>query len=485
VRAGGESLAYVIYTSGSTGLPKGALGIHRGILNRLNWMWETYPFAVGEVCCQKTSLSFVDSVWEIFGPLLQGIPTIIIPDAVLKEPRDFLAALANNNITRLVLVPSLLRVLLNDCDDLQSQLPKLKVWVVSGEALPLDLAQQFTQAMPEAALLNLYGSSEVSADVTWYDVSENALASCVPIGRPLANTQVYLLDSHQEPVPEGVSGELYIGGDGLARGYLHRPRLTAEKFIPDRFGGVGGARLYRTGDVARYLAGGQIEFLGRIDRQVKIRGFRIEPAEIRAALAEHWNVREVTIMVREDSPGDKRLVAYLVAERQPPPSTNELRRFLNNKLPDHMIPSSFNVLDALPLMPNGKIDQQALLAAVEVSAGLEVAYLEPQSEVEQNIARVWQELLHVEKVGIEDNFFDLGGHSLLMIKLQNRLQKVINKDISLIELFQYPTISSMTKYLAGSRGDEATLKQLHDRAGKQKDAMTRQKRLVQERKMKR
>ena len=253
VAASPEALLYLIYTSGSTGTPKGVEGVQRGAINRFNWMWQTYPFGRDEVCCQKTYLSFVDSVWEIFGPLLQGVPIVMIPDEVLKDHRRLIQTLADFDITRLVLVPSLLRVLLTE-DDLQQRLPRLKYWVSSGESLPLDLAQRFGQVLPHAKLINLYGSSEVAADSTYYEVEPSALGTSVPIGRPIANTQVYLLDARQKPVPIGVPGEITIGGDGLARGYHGRPDLTDERFISNPFGP---GRLYRTGDLGRYLLGRQ------------------------------------------------------------------------------------------------------------------------------------------------------------------------------------------------------------------------------------
>jgi amino acid adenylation domain-containing protein len=278
-----NNLAYVIYTSGSTGQPKGVLGLHQGAINRCQWMWQNYPFVPGEICCQKTSLNFVDSVWEIFVPLLQGITTVIVPDIVVKDPQEFVTTLFQNHITRIVLVPSLLRLLLNTYDVLQLQLPKLKLWVSSGESLSTELLMQFRQSLPDSTLLNLYGSSEVSADVTYYSISPQAPVSApVLIGRPIANTQIYILDANKRPVPVGVPGQIYVGGDGLARGYLNRPDLTAEKFIPNPFSDNFAARLYQTGDLGRYLPNGEIEYIGRTDYQVKVRGFRIELGEIEA-----------------------------------------------------------------------------------------------------------------------------------------------------------------------------------------------------------
>ena len=309
-RIGPDDAAYVIYTSGSTGTPKGVIGLHRGAVNRLNWMWKAYPFKDSEVCCQKTYLSFVDSVWEIFGPLLQGVPTVIVPDDAVKDPHLLVESLAANHVSRIVLVPSLLRVLLDSFGDLQKRLPELRLWVTSGEEIPLELAKRFREVMPQARLINLYGSSEVSADVTCYEIGDDLQEQRVPIGRPIDNTQVYLLDAYLQPVPVGVHGELYVGGAGLARGYLNRPDLTAERFIPSPF--RQGEVLFKTGDLGRYLPDGSIEYLGRRDHQVKIRGFRVELGEIESRIKELEAVSNCVVVLREDRPGDQRLTAYYV-----------------------------------------------------------------------------------------------------------------------------------------------------------------------------
>jgi amino acid adenylation domain-containing protein len=306
-----RTLAYVIYTSGSTGKPKGVAVEHRQILNRLAWMWETYPFAQDEVGCQKTPLGFVDSIWELLGPLLQGVPTVIIPERIVKDPYALVTTLREHRCTRLWLVPSLLGVLLDTHPNLQRDLPALRFWVSSGEALTAELVERFERQMPESVLYNLYGTSEIW-DATWYDPrTRGDELSRVPIGRPINNVQTYILDRYLQPVPIGGFGELHVGGHGLARGYLNRPELTAEKFISHPFSENGTARLYKTGDCARYLPDGNIEFLGRIDQQVKLRGFRIELAEVESALAEYPGIRQAAVTVREDTPGDQRLVAYV------------------------------------------------------------------------------------------------------------------------------------------------------------------------------
>ena len=307
-----ENLAYVIYTSGSTGRPKGVLAMHRGAVNRFAWMWEAYPFEAGEVCCARTSLSFVDSVWEIFGPLLGGIRTVIIPEEKLRDVAQLVATLAQNGVTRLVLVPSLLVAMLDSFDDLGARLRALKYWITSGEALSAELARRFRERIPHGILINLYGSSEVAGDVTCFDLGKATPTHGIPIGRPIANTQTYIVDRDLRPVPVGVPGELLVGGEGLSRGYHNLPELTAEKFIANPFDSRAAARLYRTGDLARYLPDSQIEFLGRRDRQVKIRGFRIELGEIEAVLSRHPSVKNAIVMAREDGTGGPRLVAYIV-----------------------------------------------------------------------------------------------------------------------------------------------------------------------------
>lgn len=438
-----ESPAYVIYTSGSTGAPKGVIGLHRGAVNRLNWMWDTYPFAAGEVCCQKTSLNFVDSVGEIFGPLLQGIQMVIIPDEVLKDPQHLIQSLATEHVTRIVVVPSLLRLLMHTSADLQNRLPNLKIWITSGEALSPELTQRFLEKMPHIILLNLYGSSEVSGDSTWYEARKGKTLPCVPIGRRIANTQIYLLDRDLQPVPLGSRGELYIGGDGLARGYLNRPELTAEKFIPNPFNDAPGTRLYRTGDLARYLPDGQIEFLGRIDHQVKIRGLRVELEEIEVALGQHPAVEEAIVLAKEHTPGDTRLVAYVVPNSAKTPTTHDLRVFLREKLPEFMLPSAFRLLDSLPLTPNGKVDRYGL-AVLERKTRPELneAFVAPRTPLESVIAEIWQDVLGVDQVSVYDNFFDLGGHSLLVMLVIARLKNKVELRIHPNE-FMFQTLGQL------------------------------------------
>ncbi len=432
-----DAPAYIIYTSGSTGQPKGVVGLHGAAVNRFNWMWETYPFAAGEVCCQKTSMSFVDSVWETFGPLLQGVKTVIFDDEIVKDTEQFVGMLAEKAVTRVVLVPSLLRAMLEMGGELAQRLPMVRYCVCSGEELTRELARAFRMAMPHCTLLNLYGSSEVAADATYYEVTRDELTERVSIGRPITNTRAYVLDEHMQPVPAGVPGELYIGGAGLARGYIGSPELTAQKFTPDPFGVDAGARLYRTGDRARFRSDGTLEFLGRVDQQVKLRGVRIELGEIEARLLGHDAVREAVVTVLKNSTGNQRLVAYVAPENVDPAS---LRQHLAERVPGYLIPSAFVMLERMPLLPNGKINRQGLPALEEVQTN---GYIAPRTPIEELIATVWSDLLGVTPVGISDNFFELGGHSLLATQVASRLREALHVEVSLRMLFESPTVAQL------------------------------------------
>jgi len=455
-----DNPAYLIYTSGSTGTPKGVLGLHQGAINRFHWMWQTYPFKAHEVCCQKTSLSFVDCVWEIFGPLLQGIPTVIIPDEAVKDPQLLVQHLASESITRIVLVPSLLRVILDAFDDLQNRLGHLNTWITSGEMISVELAQRFKESLPGATLLNLYGSSEVSADCTWYDTRGADLRHSIPIGRPIANTQIYLLDSNLQPVPVGVPAELHVGGAGLAKGYFNRLEMTKEKFIPNPF--VSGERLYKTGDLARYLSDGTIEFLGRIDHQVKIRGFRIEPGEIESVLTDHPAVRQSVVALRKDDRGENCLVGYIVSKSQDSLSISKLVSYLRQKLPEYMVPSAFVTLNALPLTPSGKVDRLALPAPEQKRPDLDQAYTAPRSELEQFLSKIWCDILNLDRVGIHDKFFELGGNSIQAARCVHKLQKEMGTRIPIISVFEAPTVNEYTEFLKKTYREAVSKKFPHE-----------------------
>ncbi len=433
-----ENSAHVIYTSGSTGRPKGVVSSHRASVNRFAWMWRAYPFVPREVCCQKTSLSFVDSIWEIFGPLLHGVPLVIIPDDVVKDPQRFVEALATNNVTRLVLVPSLLRVMLELGEDLAQQLGKLRICVCSGETLPVELAASFREKLPQTLLINLYGSSEVAADVLCYEVDRTEGLATIPLGRPIANTSVYVLDSNFQPVPVDVPGEICVGGEGLARGYLDQPTLTAEKFVPDPFSSESGARLFRTGDIGRYLPDGNIEYRGRRDHQVKVRGFRIELGEIETQLATHPQVDQAVAVASDNERGEKQIVAYIVGDV----SSDELREHLSRKLPSYMIPAALVFLDAFPLTASGKINR---LALPRPGPAGRKEFVAPRTRVEQILAGIWSDILNVAEIGINDDFFGLGGHSLLLARIAARVREAFDVDLSLRVLFEASTVAELAK----------------------------------------
>ena len=451
-----EHLAYVIYTSGSTGQPKGVAVEHRQILNRLAWMWEEYPFAPGEVGAQKTALNFVDSIWEWLGPLLCGVRSVIISDAAVKDPDALVDELAAAGVTRLWLVPSLLRVLLDTFVDLADRLPALKFWVASGEVLTAELVARFERQMPGSGLYNLYGTSEVW-DATWFDPRESSRPrERVPIGRPIRNVQTFVLDARLQPAPIGVAGELHIGGAGLARGYLHRPELTEAKFIEHPFSA--GERLYKTGDTARWLPDGNLEFLGRMDQQIKMRGFRIEPEEIETLLRRHPAIADVAVIAREDVAGDRRLAGYVVPSDGDLPHASELRSFLQEKLPEYMVPSVFVKLDTMPLTPSGKLDRRTLPRPEAATENATPSFAAPESETERTIAGIWQEVLRVDRVGVDDNFFDLGGYSLLMIQVFARLRRAVRKPFTVTDLFRYPTVAALARFFNPATAESPALR---------------------------
>ncbi len=446
-----ESLAYVVYTSGSTGRPKGVMGTHAATVNRLAWMWRELPFGAAEALCQKTSLTFVDSVGEVFGPLLQGVPLHVLADEDVVDPHRLTEELARRAITRIVLVPSLLGALLGALTDLGSRLPSLATWVTSGEALGADLSRRFALACPQAVLLNLYGSSEVAADATWHAVDVERDAGASVIGRPLANLRTYVLDGRMEPVPVGVVGELWVGGVGVARGYIGRPELTAERFVADPFDGTGGGRLYRTGDRARLREDGSLEYLGRLDDQVKIRGQRIEPAEVAAVLARDPAVAEAAVAAMPamgpGGAGEVRLVAYVVPRSGGIFDYGELRSRLREQLPEVMIPSAWVTLPALPRTASGKLDRRGLPAPEAAAEGVAPELRPPGTAVEELLAGIWCQVLGRERVGLDDDFFALGGHSLLAAQILSRVREVLGVDLELRQIFSEPRLGRLAGQL--------------------------------------
>jgi acyl carrier protein len=349
-------------------------------------------------------------------------------------------------------------------------------FIIGGENLLAEQIVFWQDFASDTMLVNEYGPTEAVVGCCVYRVPKGERGQgSVPIGYPITNAQIYLLDSRLQPVPPGVTGELHIGGVGLARGYLNRPELTAAAFIPDSFGGKAGARLYKSGDLARHLPDGNVEFLGRIDQQVKIRGFRIELGEIESVLEQHSKVRAAAVLAREDEPGDKRLVAYVVAANEQEPTDSELRRSLKEQVPDYMVPSAFVTLEALPLTPNGKVDRRALPVPDGVRPELETRYVPPQTEIEKQIAAMMQEILQVEQVGLYDNFFDLGGHSLLLLQLQSKLQTLFDRDIPIVQLFRYPTIRDLARHLSQTQVEKPALAHIEERGQKYRAALKRQR----------
>jgi len=435
-----QNLAYVIYTSGSTGMSKGVMIEHLGLCNLARAQIQAFEVKSDSRVLQFASLSFDASVSEVFMALLSGAALYLEPPASLLPGPPLSDALYRNAITTVTLPPALLTAIPFE------EFPNLRTIIAAGEACPADVVEKWSR---NRTFLNAYGPTEVTVCAT--------IARCVddsqkpPIGRPIANTRVYVLDQFLQPTPVGVPGELCVSGVGLARGYHLEPELSATKFTPDPFSGATGSRLYRTGDLARYRPDGQVEFIGRHDHQVKVRGFRIELGEIENVLKKHGGVTEAAVVVREDAPGDKRIAAYVVPA-EPAPEVTELRSHLQLNLPEYMIPSAFVMLKELPLNANGKIDRSALPRpdlSQRPAASQEVP---PRTSHERTLAAIWEDVLHVGKVGVNDNFFELGGHSLLIVEVRAKLQQILGQDISIAELFQYPTISSLGRYLERQLG---------------------------------
>ena len=456
-----EHLAYTIYTSGSTGKPKGAMNTHEGICNRLLWMQEAYQLTAGDRILQKTPFSFDVSVWEFFWPLMNGACLVLAKPEGHKDSAYLAGLIAKQLITRVHFVPSMLQIFLQE-PDLAAQCRSLKQVVCSGEALSLELQNRFFQQLPEAALDNLYGPTEAAIDVSYWRCRPDTALATVPIGKPIANIQLYLLDAQLQPLPIGVAGELHIGGVGLARGYLNRPELTAEKFIAHPFSQEKNARLYKTGDLARYLNDGNIEYLGRLDHQVKIRGFRIELGEIENTLLVQADIRDAAVVVDQQH-DDKRLIAYVVPVQGKQLSVSKLRQSLEAVLPVYMVPGFFVVLEALPLTASGKLDRRALPAPQQGQLHVENAFVKPENETERQLAEIWQNVLKLDRVGIHDNFFELGGHSLLLVQVYRTLQQRFGDTLSLVELFQYPTVHALAKRLNPDSTSDDAAKPAHEK----------------------
>ena len=435
------NLAYVIYTSGSTGLPKGAMNEHRAVVNRLHWMRQAHEFSVHDVILQKTPISFDVSVWEIFGTLASGARLVLAQPEGHKDPRYLLEVIAREGVTILHFVPSMLRAFL---DEPHVGGTSLRQAICSGEELAPELARRFAERFPDAALHNLYGPTEAAVDVTAWRCDWRRDGARIPIGRPISNVQIYVLDERGRPTPFGVAGELHIAGVQVGRGYLNRPALSAERFVRDPFGEQPGARMYKTGDLACWRADGVLEYLGRNDFQVKLRGFRIELGEIEARLRTLPGLTQVVVAAILDGAEGQRLVAYYVGDASL--SATELRAHARTGLPEYMVPAAYVRLSELPLTSSGKLDRKAL-PLPERADMLSELYELPQGTMEQRLASLWAGLLKVERVGRRDNFFELGGYSLSAVQLIGRVNRVLGIAVTISQLFDAPILSDFARVL--------------------------------------
>ncbi len=434
------NLAYVIFTSGSTGKPKGVLIEHRSLVNHLHWRQQTFPVGREDRFLQKANLSFDIAVWEILNPILFGAQLVLARTEAQKDPRDLVRLMKERSVTTAHFGPALLQRVVDEPEF--TKCTSLRRIFCGGEPLPGELQKRFF-ARCNAELISQYGPTEATVDVTWCRCDRANPPPVAPIGRPIANTRIYILDQQQRPTPIGVTGELHIGGVALARGYLNQPDLTAEKFIADPFDAGPGARLYKTGDLCRYRADGNIEFLGRLDQQVKIRGYRTEPGEIEICLGAHPEVAACAVVAQDQEGMDKVLVAFVVSRNSAGISPELLRSWLRRKLPDHMIPTSFRTVPKLPLNSSAKVDRKALekLEAGEMASATE--YLAPRNEREQKLVEIWESALNRKGIGVRDDFFDLGGHSLLGVAICSRLNAVFRIEASLRWIFEHPTIEGL------------------------------------------
>jgi amino acid adenylation domain-containing protein len=429
---GARNLAYVIYTSGSTGTPKGVMVEHRGVVNLAHAQRAVFGLRSTDCVLQFASLGFDASVWELVMAFGVGARLCVMAGDRVLSGVLVVSVIERQGVTTATFPPSLLSVLPED------RLPSVRTIITAGEAAAENLVRRWSR---DRQVFNAYGPTESTVCATCWPAKRGD--DTVPIGRPIANTQIYILDEDLNPTPIGVPGEIYIGGVGLARGYLGRPELTAERFVPNPFG-ADGSRLYRTGDRGRWRPDANIEFLGRVDHQVKIRGHRIEPGEIEAALSQHPAVRETVVVAREDQPDQRRLVAYVVAQAMP--TTTELRAHLRRSLPDYMVPEAFVTLEALPRTPNGKIDRRALPPPVG-RPDLEQSFVAPRTPTEEVLADIWAEVLGVDRVGVHDDFFELGGHSLLATQMLSRIHELLAIEIPVSAIFDHPSIGALAAIL--------------------------------------
>lgn len=439
-----DSPLYVLYTSGSTGPPQGVMGTEAATVNRLHWMWEQYPYEHDEVACLTAGPGFVDSIASTLGPLLRGVRVVVADQETLLDPDLFSNYLARHGVTRLTVVPSLLRLLLDRDQPLGVRLPTLRYCLCGGESMSVSLARDFLKEAPQATLLNIYGCSEAAGDSTCYEMREGCNLERIPIGRPIANTKIHILDKAGRRLPIGVAGEITIAGKGLARGYWGRAAFFEEPFVITP--GEPEMPIYRTGDRGRYLYDGSIEYLGRLDRQLQIRGHRVEPGEVEDVLASHPGVEQACVTTWAGNDEEGRLIAYVVAHAEATVTAQELRGHATVRLADAKVPSAYIFLDALPLSVNGKLDIGKLPDPAEALARQSEA-ASPRDPVEEVIAAVWSDVLGISEVGIHDHFFELGGHSILATRAVSRLREILRAEIPLRLFFIHPTVAGLSSAL--------------------------------------
>lgn len=455
-RASEAALSHVIFTSGSTGIPKGVMVTHASLCHNINAVRASLAVTSYDVYLHTASIAFTSSLRQLLVPLSVGAATVITTPEQRTNPMALFDLIKRKGVTIMDTVPSFWRSCTDALDRMEPSVRnnllknRLRLLMSSSEDLRFDIPRKWISEFENSArFVNMYGQTETIGNVVLYPIPgrDNEGANVVPLGRPIACTHIYLLDQQLQAVSAGVTAELHVGGLSLARGYLDRPDLTAEKFVPDPFSAKPGARLYKTGDMGRFLPNGTIEFLGRIDHQIKIRGFRIEPVEIETALKQHAAIRETVVVARDDSPGEKRLVAYFVPDAGDPLTIGELRGLLNEKLPEYMVPSIFVELAALPRLPNGKIDRRRLPAPQIKRPDLGHAPVPPRSELQRYLSDLWCHILRLDQVGIHDRFFELGGTSLQAARLVNTLQKELGESIYVTSIFEAPTINEYSAFL--------------------------------------
>ncbi|MDZ7269872.1 MAG: amino acid adenylation domain-containing protein [candidate division KSB1 bacterium] len=458
-----ENLIYAIYTSGSTGRAKGTLLEHRTLVNQyLAWEKSYTLLTVARSHLQMASFSFDVFSGDFVRALCSGGKLVLCPREVMMAPDQLYALMRREQVNCAEFVPAVLRGLIQYLDETGQKVDFMRLLIAGSDTWYVSEYKKFQRFCgPDTRLINSFGLTEATIDSTFFETGgklDLPDERVVPIGRPFANSKIYILDANLEPVPIGVAGEICVGGAGLARGYHHLPEMTATKFVPDPFSGIPGSRMYRTGDLGRFLPDGNIEFIGRIDHQAKIRGYRIELGEIETALAQHPQLKAVAALVREDKPGEKRLVAYIVPANETVPGRSELRKFLLEKVPEYMVPSDFVTLAALPLTPNGKVDRRALPAPDRTLCQPEEDFIAPRTPVEEILAGIWSQVLRVGKVGAFDNFFDLGGHSLLATQVVSRVRDVLRVELPLRDIFEFPTLAGLAEkieILSAAQGVEA------------------------------